>query len=323
MREKITAEAIGIETPCSEDWNEMTGNEKTRLCSHCDLFVNDISLMTEDEAFGLIERSEGNLCVRFEAHPVTNAPIFADKLYQITRRTGVAAGVLGATLAVSSSAYSQETSVENSIKPQAVVTRIDPSITSPNETTKLPKVSPTPTKDPPKLMGKIAIRRWISNPLMVAVQQGKALKVRYLIASGADVNEIDKNYYSRTALHVAVESNDLKMAQILLNAGADVNLKDQYAQTALMNLNGNTSREILQLIAQYGADLNSTSRSGQTALMQAAQYDNFEAVKALIEVGADATIKDGFGNSALDFASSEPIIQLLTAYGATRKVEND
>jgi hypothetical protein len=321
MKEKNLAETISIETPCSENWNEMFGNEKTRACSHCDMNVNDISLMTEDEAWKLIDESKGNLCVRYEAHPVTNAPIFADKLYQITRRTGVAAGVLGATLAVSTSVYAQDKTGNDQIVPQSVITRTDQTITSPTQTNKIPEVSTATTKDPPKLMGKIAIRSWVTNPLMVAVQQGKVLKVRYLIAGGVDVNEIDTNYYSRTALHVAVESNNLKMVQILLNAGADVKLKDQYSQTALMTLNGNTSGEILKLIAQYGADVNSKNRSGQTALMEAARYGNFEAIKALIEVGADATLKDEYGNSALDFTSSEEIIKLLTTYGATRKID--
>ena len=319
-KEKNLVDSISIESPCSENWDEMTGNEKTRFCSHCEFNVNDISQMTEDETWKLIDETNGNLCVRYESHPVTNAPIFADKLYQISRRTGVAAGVLGATLAVSTSAYAQKTQGNVPVKTQTTITSVNQTTNTntSNQTVKQPQVTPTP---PRKLMGKIAIRRWVSNPLMVAVQQGKDLKVRLMIATGVDVNEKDKGYYSRTAIHIAVESNDMKMAQMLLNAGADIKLKDEYGQTPLMNLNGNTSGEIIQLLAQHGADLNGTGRSGQTPLIAAAQYDNFEAVKALLEVGADVKIKDGFGNSALDHARSERIIQLLTAYGATRKIE--
>lgn len=321
-KEELTAEAINIEKPCSESWDEMSGGEKTRACSHCNENVNDISMMTEDEAFDLIEKSNGNLCVRYEAHPVTNAPIFTDKLYQITRNTGITAGVLTTTIAVSSSAYGQEPhKTNNFIKTNTKVTQVKTTITKQN--IKPPKVSPTPPikprPRPPKIMGKIAIRRWIKNPLMQAVNRGQTTKVRFMIARGADVNEIDKNYYSRTALHVAVERSNLKIAKILLNAGADLEAQDQYKNTPLMSLRWTTSVEMIQLLTQYGADINAKNRSGQTALMNASRTSNLKLVKALLEAGADATIKDNFKNSALNYAYTEELKQILIAYGAEPK----
>ncbi len=322
-KEELTAESISIENPCSEKWDEMTGNEKTRACSHCELNVNDISMMTEDEAFELIEKSNGDLCVRYEAHPVTHAPIFANKLYQITRTTGVTAGVLGATLAVSNSVNAQESVSKGSpLKPLTPI--VVQKNSSSNAKTTSPKVSPTPPKKPrqPKIMGKIAIRRWIKNPLMKAVNQGKYLKARLMIAKGANVNAIDKNYYSRTALHVAVERNNLKMAQMLLNSGAKLELQDQYKNTPLMNLRWSTTTEIIYLFAQYGADLNAKNYSGQTALMNAARSGNAKAVQAMLESGADVTIRDNFKNSALDYTHSPEIKQILISYGAVRKAKS-
>lgn len=319
-KEKLTAESISIKSPCSESWDEMSGNEKTRACSHCEMNVNDISMMTEADAFGLIDESNGNLCVRYESHPVTNAPIFADKLYQITRQTGVTAGVLGATLAVSTAAYGQESAKTSYSKVSATsVTKIDQPNTRVNN--RQPKVSPTPPKKPIRVMGKIAIRRTPTKPLLVAVNRGSALKVRLMIAKGVDVNTVDTGYYSRTALHLAMERNNLKIAQMLLNAGTDLEMRDIYANTPIMAIRGNTSGQIIQLIAKYGADLNAINKSGQTALMEATRYSNLSAVKALVEAGADVTVKDFYGNSALDFARSEPIKDILIAYGATKKTD--
>ncbi len=319
MKEKYIVDSISIKSPCSQKWDEMSGNEKTRACSHCEMNVNDISMMTETKAWDLIDESNGNLCVRYEAHPVTNAPIFANMLYQITRQTGVTAGVLGATLAVSAVANAQKTPENNQGKPPATITSVKNN--SSTKTTKPPIPKPTPIR--PKIMGRIAIRRMPKNPLTIAVQQGSNLKVRLMIARGIDVNEIDTRYYSRSALHIAVEQNNLKMVNMLLNAGADVNLRDQYQNTPLMIVRYNTSAEIVRIIASYGADLNARNRSGQTALFEAVRYNNLEAAKALIESGADVQVKDDFGNSALNFSGSEPIKLLLIAYGAELKTQTN
>ena len=94
MPKKSFIEAVEVKKPCSESWDEMTGNQKVRFCSHCSKSVNNISEMTRKEAMRLVRRSEGRLCVRYEVHPKTNAPIFSERLSQIARQTGVAAGVL-------------------------------------------------------------------------------------------------------------------------------------------------------------------------------------------------------------------------------------
>ncbi len=60
MKEKIEAEAISIKSPCSENWDEMSGNEKTRACSHCSENVNDISMMTKDEGERCRPRDNAN-----------------------------------------------------------------------------------------------------------------------------------------------------------------------------------------------------------------------------------------------------------------------
>lgn len=107
MSKKSFIDSIEVKTPCSEDWDEMRGNEKIRFCSHCSKSVNNISAMTRKQAMRIVRASNGEICVRYAKSPKTNAPVFAGKLYQISRRAGIAAGVLGASLSLSALTYAQ------------------------------------------------------------------------------------------------------------------------------------------------------------------------------------------------------------------------
>lgn len=101
-------DSLEVKNPCSEDWDEMSGNERVRFCSHCSKNVNNLSELTRKEAMRLVRKSNGSLCVRYAKHPVTNVPIFINQLHQITRRTPVlAAGVVSASFGFSTLAYAQ------------------------------------------------------------------------------------------------------------------------------------------------------------------------------------------------------------------------
>ena len=56
---------IKIASPCSQDWNSMSGDERKRFCGECKLNVYNLSGMTKAEAENLLMTSEGRLCVRF------------------------------------------------------------------------------------------------------------------------------------------------------------------------------------------------------------------------------------------------------------------
>jgi len=56
---------IRVATPCTADWNKMTGDERIRACADCNKNVYNISEMTREEAEALILGKEGRLCVRY------------------------------------------------------------------------------------------------------------------------------------------------------------------------------------------------------------------------------------------------------------------
>src|SRR4051794_32521975 len=108
MSKKSVLDAMRVSRPCSEDWDQMTGNDRVRFCSHCAKDVNNISEMTPKQAVRLARASGGNICIRYKYDPVTKAPIFADRLHQISRRApALASGAMAASLAFSTAAYAQ------------------------------------------------------------------------------------------------------------------------------------------------------------------------------------------------------------------------
>ncbi|HEY0426782.1 MAG TPA: ankyrin repeat domain-containing protein [Pyrinomonadaceae bacterium] len=107
MSKKSLIDSIEVKTPCSEDWDKMKGTDKIRFCEHCSFEVNNISQMTRKQAMRLVRDSKGRICVRYVKNPINNKPIFSDRLYRITRRAGITAGVLGASLTLSTLAYAQ------------------------------------------------------------------------------------------------------------------------------------------------------------------------------------------------------------------------
>lgn len=55
---------IRIATPCTANWDQMTGTATVRFCGQCHLNVYNISGMQAKDAARLVESAEGRLCVR-------------------------------------------------------------------------------------------------------------------------------------------------------------------------------------------------------------------------------------------------------------------
>ena len=104
---------VRVGSPCTEDWNEMRGNSQVRMCVDCVKEVSDLSTFTRKQAKRMVRASDGNICIRYAEHPITKRPIFADQLHQITRRApGIAAGVMTASMTLSTIAYAQGGSID-------------------------------------------------------------------------------------------------------------------------------------------------------------------------------------------------------------------
>ncbi len=105
-------DAVEVKTPCEQDWKTMHGNSEIRFCDHCAKDVHNLSEMTRKQARRLVARSNGGICVRFIRRPDGKIQTIKNTLHQITRQSGIAAGVLGTSITLSSLSYAQ-TPIEN------------------------------------------------------------------------------------------------------------------------------------------------------------------------------------------------------------------
>lgn len=100
--------------------------------------------------------------------------------------------------------------------------------------------------------------------LYEAILEGKKDEIRRLLASGADVNEID--IYGFTPLIEAAIMNHVDIAAWLIERGADVNKKDLTGGSALHWAVDNNSLPMCELLLKVKADPNAYTRYGQPIL---------------------------------------------------------
>ena len=129
---------------------------------------------------------------------------------------------------------------------------------------------------------------------------------RLLIEAGADINT--KNDKDETPLHRAASHGHAEMAQLLTSAGADVNVKTGFRamirkkRPYMRRLSRVISKETAQALVSAGADIHANDQWKQTPLHDAAWCGRTETVKWLISVGADVNAKDSNGQTPLDKA---------------------
>ncbi|HMZ79414.1 MAG TPA: carboxypeptidase-like regulatory domain-containing protein, partial [Acidobacteriota bacterium] len=93
---------VQVKSPCTEDWNEMVGNDQVRFCSHCSKHVHNLSAMTRREAEELVLKSNGNLCIRYIRRPedqqIVTLPDWMDRPALRRIALPIAAGVMAVAL---------------------------------------------------------------------------------------------------------------------------------------------------------------------------------------------------------------------------------
>ena len=121
-----------------------------------------------------------------------------------------------------------------------------------------------------------------------------------LLEAGADVAVRD--YKSKTALHRAAQAGFLEIPNLLLEHGAQLNARDQAGETPLFDAAFNGRCQTLRLLARAGADLDARNLKGETAVFAAVRGGQAEALALLAELGCDLNAPDAKGKTPRDLA---------------------
>ena len=150
--------------------------------------------------------------------------------------------------------------------------------------------------------------------------RGAAGALVALIVLGASSWAHAQDAGGTTALHRAVQADDLKEARSLLRAGADVRAANRYGVTPLSLAAVNGNAEMIELLLDARADPNAAFGEGETALMTAARTGRPEPLTLLLTHGADPNAAErAFGETALMWAAGHghaDAIRVLVARGA-------
>ena len=152
--------------------------------------------------------------------------------------------------------------------------------------------------------------------LYLAVSRENKEAVKQLLSLGADPNQPSDG---SLCLQCAINNGDLKMASMLIEAGAEVNGYIRHQPSALMGACASGNWEFIDFLLKHGAEVNLWVPEEGDALQAAAREGYEEVVKRLLELGANPRAREGRGGSCLECAISSRnmrVVHLLLDAGA-------
>ncbi|WP_379933379.1 ankyrin repeat domain-containing protein [Maribacter chungangensis] len=118
-------------------------------------------------------------------------------------------------------------------------------------------------------------------------------------------------------IQAAILSENVEAVKQHIKAGTDLNKKDPMSgSTPLITASSFGKNKIAQVLIDGGADLSLQNNDGATALHTAAFFCRVEVVQLLIDAKADKTAKNNFGMTPREsimgpFAEIKPIYEML------------
>ncbi|MBI4748614.1 MAG: ankyrin repeat domain-containing protein [Acidobacteria bacterium] len=333
---------VQVKSPCTEDWNEMVGNDEVRFCSHCSKHVHNLSAMTRHEAEKLVLESNGNLCIRYLRRPedqqIVTLPDWMDRPALRRLVLPVAAGVMAVALNTAPSMAQKAGSSKPVIKvqdpPSPGKKTMGPMHSNRASSGQVTQTTQTPgsassggdTQSPSVLIEPVPAldQTLCPRPITELPIHGGDVLVGLTIGMPSNLMSTNPGISSRrpagSELLRAVENRNAPTVLSFLKQGIQPNGRNEHGETALM-LVGN-SKTIAKYLVRYGADVNARNQVGTTPLMYAMLQDKTFIPKLLIAGGADVNAADQWGRTALMIAAFEgkpKFIKLLIKTGA--KVE--
>jgi len=141
-------------------------------------------------------------------------------------------------------------------------------------------------------------------PLFTVWYAHKAEKAQVLIDAGADVNFKSDDDYSPTPVFAYLDDDDLDILKLLIKADADIEVRNMYGNTPLLVATGrNSAQQAAVILLNCGADIHVKNNENDTPLLLAARkcYD-VKLLQMLVERGADKNATGSEGKTAYDIA---------------------
>ena len=158
--------------------------------------------------------------------------------------------------------------------------------------------------------GNIDYKNDNGTALIHAASKGREKVVATLLKCGSDINAKDED--GNTPLHKAVKFGSV--TRLLLESGADIDIVNDYGETALALCAYNGHEQSLQLLLKSKADISVPDVKGLTPLHAAAKMGHERLVMLLLKNGASLNWTDNDGWTPLHAAAlkhQDSVVQLL------------
>ena len=162
----------------------------------------------------------------------------------------------------------------------------------------------------------------VETPLHVAANNGDLEIVELLIKAGANVNVLDGE--NNTPLYWASYHGHVDVVRLLCNQKADTSIAQKFGWTPLIGASGEGHSDVVNILIEVNANLNACNDNGNTSLMVASRKGYLDVVEILIIANADTNIKNRDGKTAIDCALSfgkSKVVDYLESQGTHLTVE--
>ncbi|CAB4060754.1 unnamed protein product [Lepeophtheirus salmonis] len=164
-----------------------------------------------------------------------------------------------------------------------------------------------------------------TSPLFIACKKGNVEIVEYLVTTcSADIEQKgvyevqdDNSVHKVTPLWCAAVAGKVKVVEVLVNHGANVNCESDTGSTPVRSACFMTHLEIVKILVLNNADIQKPNYNGGTCLINSVQ--SVELCEFLLKHGADVNAQDIQCKTALHYAIQEhrsATTKLLLQYGA-------
>lgn len=158
--------------------------------------------------------------------------------------------------------------------------------------------------------------------LLLACLEGHEEAARILIENKADIHHVKKG--DKTALMYAAKNGSPAIVKLLIEKGIKLDSVNDEGQNALMYAADSDKKiEAFKAMVEAGADINLRDGEGKPVIFWSAGLGSLEITRYLLEKGADLSIIDSFGSNVFNYAkkakrNNMELMELVKGHGVKK-----